>query len=374
MRVLWHSKAAPWEPTGYGQQTAIWAPWLAGQGHQVVISVDHGINSMTAEWQGLTVLPAQLSPGGSSLLPYYAAEHRADLIILLSDFWTYNPALIRELPKVAAWIPVDTDPLSVLDYAALARSGAVPVAMSEHGRRMLAKAGADDPLMVPHGIDCGVFAPPADREALRLGFGLTDEFAVGINANNIDPFRKALPQQMAAFARFHVKRPRSVLYVHSTVRVQDSLDLEMIAVTLGIRDAVRFADQDRMQQGTFSQADMAAWYGALDVLMNATMGEGFGLPGVEAQACGTPAILSRNSTGPELAGRAGALVPCDPFWNHAHQSWWGCPAAKGLDVALAAAFAARAHPARRAAARVNALRYSIEAVAPLWTAALERLA
>jgi glycosyltransferase involved in cell wall biosynthesis len=68
-------------------------------------------------------------------------------------------------------------------------------------------------------------------------------------------------------------------------------------------------------------AVLAEWYGSLDVLLSAG-NEGYGLPAIEAQACGTPVILGDWSTGPELAGD-GWLVSGHRWYNDVHcADWW----------------------------------------------------
>jgi glycosyltransferase involved in cell wall biosynthesis len=52
---------------------------------------------------------------------------------------------------------------------------------------------------------------------------------------------------------------------------------------------------------------MAAIYSSFDVLLAASAGEGFGIPVIEAQACGVPVIVSDFSAQPELVG-AGWVV------------------------------------------------------------------
>ena len=374
-RILWHS-ASPTDPSGYGQQTAIWTRYLQGLGHDVAISTYHGLAGVRSDWHGMPWLPRPIHGNTSALMRWYAAEHKAELIIVLADIWTYNPALFQNLGgiTVAAWTPVDCAKLSLLDMAVLMQSPEVrPVAMSEHGRAALEAAGFD-PLYVPHGIDTfETFTPAADRAALREAWGIgPDTFIAGINANNIDPVRKALPEQMAAFARFHATHPDSQLWLHTINRMEGSLDLEVLAVDLGIKDAVRLSDQARMLASTVTPADLADWYRCCDVVLNATCGEGFGLPSIEAQACGTPVILSRNTTGPQLAG-PGWLVKTHPRWNHIHQAWWSAPDIDGLVKALGQAHRATRQPFKRDAARLFAESYDVSKVAPYWDAALAAL-
>ena len=57
--------------------------------------------------------------------------------------------------------------------------------------------------------------------------------------------------------------------------------------------------------------ELPAWYNAAHALVYPSLYEGFGLPPLEAMACGTPVIASTASSLPEVVGEAGLLV--DPL-------------------------------------------------------------
>jgi glycosyltransferase involved in cell wall biosynthesis len=91
-----------------------------------------------------------------------------------------------------------------------------------------------------------------------------------------------------------------------------------------LKDAIRFTDQYSLLAGLVQPANIAAWYNTLDLLTSCSYGEGFGLPIIEAQACGTPVVVTDFSAMPELCG-SGWLVRGEKFWNGAHRSWWCKP-------------------------------------------------
>ncbi|MDD2497589.1 MAG: glycosyltransferase family 1 protein, partial [Desulfitobacteriaceae bacterium] len=63
--------------------------------------------------------------------------------------------------------------------------------------------------------------------------------------------------------------------------------------------------------GFVDSADLPVVYSMADVLAYPSLYEGFGLPPVEAMACGTPVVVSNTSSLPEVVGEAGIFV--DPY-------------------------------------------------------------
>jgi glycosyltransferase involved in cell wall biosynthesis len=72
----------------------------------------------------------------------------------------------------------------------------------------------------------------------------------------------------------------------------------------GLRERVVFL-------GRLDEADLARWYKGAISLLFPSLYEGFGLPVVEAMACGTPVLTSSVTSLPEVAGNAALIV--DPL-------------------------------------------------------------
>lgn len=70
----------------------------------------------------------------------------------------------------------------------------------------------------------------------------------------------------------------------------------------GLEDTVRLP-------GFLAAEDLPLWYNGAEAFLYPSIFEGFGLPVLEAMACGTPVIVSDTSSLPEVVGDAGACVP-----------------------------------------------------------------
>ena len=121
---------------------------MASLGHEVFISAFWGLTGASTEWNGHLVLPGGQDPYGSDIIVSHARYVKADLVITLMDVWPLDAGQIRSLRvdhgiPVAHWMPVDCDPLGAMDERHLKTTGAIPMAMSRFGQRMLAEAGLD---------------------------------------------------------------------------------------------------------------------------------------------------------------------------------------------------------------------------------------
>jgi glycosyltransferase involved in cell wall biosynthesis len=165
---------------------------------------------------------------------------------------------------------------------------------------------------------------------------------------------------MLAFAKFLKKHPDSLLIMHSGAHTEGGQDLEALAENLGISDRIRCVDQYRYSTGIVSAADLAEWYGVLDVLSSCSFGEGFGLSIIEAQACGVPVITTDASSMPEL-NPLGISVSGEPFWNGVHKGWWTKPSVPEIIYAYEQAYECR-DEVPRDKLREFAMEYSVENV------------
>lgn len=385
MRILWHG-IGPGHKTGYGQMTAETTRRLRDLGHEVVIAMmgeykngmaltmrhpDHDVIRETGRWEGMTAIPP--NPAGEFRMPEPGqvwdafGRHEPDLVIVFKDAWVLTPSDYADY-NTAVWLVFDTEPMGRPDRRFFEASGARAVCASLAGRRMAAEAGLRKPLYVPHGIDTALWSPAGKRETRRF-LGLPEDvFAAGICASNIGP-RKAFGEQFEAFAAFRRRHPGALLLVHAAKEHPEGQNLERLAEDLAVRDAVIFAGHTAMDD-----TQMVNWFRSLDVLMNATYGEGFGLPVTQAHACGIPVIGTDCSAITEkIPNGTGWLVKGQRWRNPAHEAWWTIPSVRGITAALEKAAAGR--HARPEVIREHAMAYDAGFVAKAhWAPVLEELA
>jgi glycosyltransferase involved in cell wall biosynthesis len=370
----------PWLGSGYGQQAALFLPRLAGLGHEVAVACNYGLHDTQLNWNGLHCYPAD-GVYGNRTLATFADHFRADQVIALCDAWVLKPDEWPDALTAAVWAPVDHHPLPPMVGRTLAHERVRPIAMSRFGERMMRNAGLE-PLYVPHGIDTRLFRPqPGLRARARAELGVPqDAFLAGMVAANVgNPMvpRKAFPQAFAAFAQFAETHPDAWLYCHSEGNPRPGsggINLYRLAGETGLPEArIRIPTDRSWHLGIPAQFLADTVYQALDVLLMPSMGEGFGIPLVEAQACGVPVIASDHSAMTELT-QAGWLVQGDPWKDDTQESFFTIPQVAAIAAALEAAYQARHDQALRAAGVEAAQPYDADFVTErFWAPALEAL-
>jgi glycosyltransferase involved in cell wall biosynthesis len=309
--------------SGYGQQSAIFIPRIAALGYDLGISCFFGLEGGCLEWNDIHCYPTDQSRFGNLMLGEYAHHHgggdrQNTLILTLQDVWVLLAGLANfQDCRFACWTPIDHDPVPPLVKKFLTESQAQVIAMTRFGETALQNAGYD-PLYVPHGIDTGAFKPePSLKAAFRESLKMPpDAFVVGMVANNQGiPSRKSFPQVFCAFKEFQQRHTDAILYVHADVFGRNAgLNLIELGKACEIPpEAMRTSDQTSLHLGLPPES-MARIYNSFDVLCMPSMGEGFGIPLIEAQACGIPVVTTNWTAMTELCG-AGWLVEGERFYD-----------------------------------------------------------
>lgn len=370
MRILWYSNA-PWSKSGYGIQTRLITQALSQLGHKLAVMCNYGLaGGPLGSDEGVRYYPNGYTAHGNDVIQAHADDFKADVIVSMYDAWPLHFQRLKT-PWIA-WAPVDHDPAPQIVIDALRPANRV-VSYSWFGQREFERVGikAD---YIPCGVETHLYTPGDKAEAReRVGLPQGVFIAGMVGANTGYPCRKNIPQALAAFATFAREHRGAVMYLHTEEQgIQSGVRLKPLidALQLG-PDALRLCDQYQYTLG-FPDSYMVDLYRSMDVLLSPSMGEGFGIPIAEAQACGTPVIVCDATSMPELVGGGWLIRPSDlERWWDVQGAWQVVPHERAIVDALHRAAECKSRPdeyARyQARARAKAMDYDLAAVvAPAW--------
>jgi len=352
------SSNTPGAPTGYGQQGEYLVERMLRHGMKVAALSNYGLEGSVTELKignkKIPHYPRGLAPYSDDVIPYHHAHHRQGkenlphCVFTLYDVWVYQNPQLKKLP-IVSWTPLDHITLPPKVRAFLEQDNVEPITMSPHGQRQLAEAGIASNY-IPHGVDTKVFKPTPTVNGIptKQFMGIRDDqFLVGMvaaNKANGIIHRKAFAENLMAFSVLSKEYPDAVLYIHSEpTKIMNGFDLNNLIQATGIdKDKVIFPDPMQLRYG-YPQETLAALYTAFDVLLAPSYGEGFGVPTIEAQACGTRVIGSNWAATKDLVAKDGWLVQGFPFWDEAQSAWFQIPAVSSIVEALRFAYQERGH-------------------------------
>jgi hypothetical protein len=334
-RVFWFSNS-PAAPTGYGTQSAQVLRRLKRRGHDVAVHANYGHILGMGSWNGVPVYPAGFDNYSQDNIwghwvDFASQSDEPTTMVTLCDVWVLTNPNLSKVDRILSWVPIDHMNVVPAVEKWLRRENVTPVAMSQHGAEACARKDIDA-VYIPHALEKH-WKPTATEDPWPGRFVVTIPSA----NKGVMPSRKAWGENILAFAMFAKKHPEALLYLHTEARPQYGIDLVTLVKAAGIPPAqVQFAEPYQHRMGVPDDM-MARIYSRTDVLLSATAGEGFGLPVLEAQACGTPVIVSNFSAQPELVGD-GWVVDVQPQWNPTQLGWFCTPIVESIVGALEDAF------------------------------------
>jgi len=242
-----------------------------------------------------TLLVARALRGARADL-YHAIEFGQPLRTRLPVVVTVHDLIPFVMPRDYPWVR-----RARLLGLRLLKSADAVIAVSEATRRDVLRLSRADPsrvTVVPEGI-APVFRPASSDAvaALRERLGLAGPYLLAVGT--FDP-RKRLAT-LAAVTRA-VRRDHDVTLV---IAGDQGTFVERVNGGLA---AAGIAQHSRVI-GHVSTDELVTLYSGAACFVFTSAYEGFGLPPLEAMACGTPAVVFDNSSLPEVSGGAAVVVP-----------------------------------------------------------------
>ena len=216
-------------------------------------------------------------------------------VATLYDFWHarypgQQPLVNRTLNRVVMrGLMRDADVLAAISDA------------TAQDARALYPQCADRVRTVYLGVDPAEFAPadPSEVARVREQLGIKGPFVLTMDVYNA---RKNFSAVLEAVARTSdALGPFEIVAAGKTRATAHDTGIVSHAEALGLSSRVHFV-------GDVSHADLLALYSGCDVFVYPSLYEGFGMPVLEAMACGAPVICANTSSLPEVAGDAALTV------------------------------------------------------------------
>jgi glycosyltransferase involved in cell wall biosynthesis len=295
-----------------------------------VAHVPMGRANRMGKWnyQGVLIYPSGQDPFNEDVILDHYIDWKADMLIILKDLWCFQQTHRWAFNFVPHAI-IDHSPVSPSITSRLHTAFKI-IAVSRFAQRELKQAGfSDNVYYVPHGVCTDVFRPLENRaECKRLWFIKDpDDFTVLFVGRNQS--RKMIPHILRAYKRFKELnrdiKSHMLLWTDvnpiSREQYEGAVGLGVADVgvnllpeimNLGLGEDILWPDARLVREGLPDWAgpeghDLVKLYNAADVVISLS-GEGFWLPGIEAQSCGTPIICADYAAAPEICG-AGLTVP-----------------------------------------------------------------
>lgn len=160
---------------------------------------------------------------------------------------------------------------------------------------------------VPHGV-ASRFRPPREAATLhrfRARYGLPPRYLLFVGG--VD-FKKNVPRLVDGFAEACAEGglPHALVMAGALQQSGNAFfrRARATAIAKGVADRVVWL-------GYVPEADLPSLYAGAEAFVFPSLVEGFGLPVLEAMACGTPVVTSARSAMSEITGDAAVLV--DPY-------------------------------------------------------------
>jgi glycosyltransferase involved in cell wall biosynthesis len=204
-----------------------------------------------------------------------------------------------------AFRPLNRWYLSRFTAHSVKRAGAI-ITISESTRQDVIKLLGAPPERV-HTVYCGVdqeFRPLSEAKiaAFKVARQLPDTFILFLGT--LEP-RKNVEGLIRAYARWRQQAPGAPPLFLAGGKGWYYTTIFQLVEALNLTDHVHFP-------GYVPQEELPLWYNAATLFIYPSHFEGFGLPVLEAMACGTPVITSTVSSLPEVAGSDGAAYLVHP--------------------------------------------------------------
>ncbi len=252
------------------------------------------------------------------------SQHRAEPLALSLELARYRLSVLHSLDFIPPWHGAKRHVITVHDLAFLRYPQFLtPTARRYYNSQIRGAVRRADRILT---------VSQSTRGDLVDLLGV-DERKIVVQVEGVDDVFRPLPENAAADARLRLGLPSSFFLSVGTLEPRKNIpgllegyrllrgqmpDAPSLVVVgkrgwLFPESAIQQPRDGVIWYGEMAYEDLPATYGLAEAFVMPSFYEGFGLPALEAMACGTVPIVSNTSSFPELVGDVGVQVdPADP--------------------------------------------------------------
>ena len=236
------------------------------------------------------------------------ARDNYDVVVLFNDLAVvldYARSIRKVMPKIplVALFPVNVPPMLHKEVIELTNYEFCEVmTYTEFSKNHLLSINPNlSVTAVYHGVDKEMFVRNDDCKQLT---GLKNNFVVGYVGSNT--YRKRLDLLIEGFAKFAKDKEdvRCLLHVGD---INLSYPLADVALFYGVKDKLL------LSAGNIPDERVRLMYSVMDVNVNTSLGEGFGLPLLEGASCGVPILCSEHGNLTDIWSSGADFIKIDRY-------------------------------------------------------------
>lgn len=323
-------------PTGFGQQCYYLAAGLTQKGYNVTVvgSSYVGLNIKRQKIPGVLQLECPYSD--INLYNKYIKKIKPDVVICLLPIFVYD-----ELFKVQSlalncpfflWIAWEGTniPARIKDKFKNIESFEL-VHLNKYAQTLWKEITETESPVIPHCVDLNIFKPAKDKlkarkklsQRIKQYLPENKPLILVVDRNN---WRKNLDLCIDVARRLKEENTDFTLLFHCTQTDKTGANLPSIAAMMNVADVVKFTGFEWTDD--FTREEVALLYQASDFRLSCSSGEGFGIPSIEALACGCVNVTPSNTAFKGVLGEE--FIIQDIGIKTISDTLWSVPNVKGI--------------------------------------------
>lgn len=275
---------------------------------------------------GYYMLPIYKVEYGFDAIASYLLRYKPDIFLTMADIGL-NAGFIDGIKEArlkgwtGRWFAINLVDTESWEYLLWSKILDVPdkiIAGAKNGELLYNKHNIKNVKLIPMGVDTKTYFPMEKKDELKNRFNLGGRFVVGFVGKN--QRRKMHPYLIKGFSKFAKGKSDVTLLCHTDLespagwsipcliaKAEAEIDPEIQKPYPKI--IMTNPELDVIARQRIQPEHMNEIYNLMDVYCYSVGGEGFGLPGLEAQSAGVPMMMTNYSSAIEIVSDGELMIP-----------------------------------------------------------------